>query len=296
MSKTSLTEIFELLKLKEKLELEEKKFIEKYFKKIIVDYKLREKILLVCEAVRNKFKTNLEWIGYLLGDENYIIKDFYIPYQIVSKAYVTEDPNYAGQNLVEIEDLLNKTGLKLVGWIHSHGDMDVFHSGIDNANTYSLVRFIGMYSKKEILRLDESPRRIKRVYCDGNSIVVEGDKTLIRLDINVPKELIRVLLNRRILSINRDSEKIASSIIALLLNYTKWTFLKKIWIAPVYSIVTNAKLDFYGEIWRFDSEKTPERVAQGDIIEFVRTPASITIDEEEIRSEVKRKIRRKRVI
>ncbi len=267
---TRISDVQEIMRMKEIFDRKEKEFFSRFFQKIKVSEVVRDKIKLICTAVRDVFGSNYEWIGYLLGNENYIIKDIFIPYQVINKAFVKEDEDKGGVNLVELEKKINETGYKLVGWVHSHGDMSPFHSGVDDRNTFALVRFIGFQSRKSILKLDENPRRVDRFASDGDDLIIMGEKTFITVKLRVPTDLIKLLINRNFLERGRENESLAR-ILALILNYSDWWFLKRKWIAPVYSIVTNAALEFYGEIWMYDSEADPKRVRRGDIIEFITT-------------------------
>lgn len=291
-SNIRISEFFQIMEMKKRLDEKERSLIQKFGKRILVDEWVKKKIDAVCRAVKKVFKENYEWIGYLLGDENYVVRDFYLPYQVISLATVNEDPEYAGTNLIEMEDLINKTGLKLIGWIHSHGNMSPFHSGTDDQNTFALVRFIGMHAKREVLKLDSPPKRISKVTCQKGNIILEGERSVIIAKLDVPPDLIRLLINRPFLK-GDDEKEIIARILTVLLNYAEWWFLRKKWLAPVYSIVTNARLEFYGEIWKFDSEKDPERIASGDIIEFIDISSAEErdIDMDEIIQEVENKMR-----
>lgn len=270
MSETRLNEILEIMRIRELLAKREKDTISRFTREILIDEKLKETIELICTAVREQFGANYEWIGYLLGNDDYVVKHIFIPYQRISRAFVREDPEKAGNNLIDLERVMNKTGYKLVGWIHSHGDMSPFHSSTDDRNTYALVRFIGYHSKKSVLKPDSTPKRVNKFSCKGRELVVTGEKTVIKIKLNLPIELIRVLINNTFLERGNEVESFAR-ILALILNYSDWWFFERKWIAPVYSVVTNADLDFYGEIWVYDSEKDPKRVKKGGIVRFIKS-------------------------
>lgn len=291
MRQTRISDVMEIMRMREMFSKKEKEFFLRFFKKIIISKGLKGKIKFICDAVREVFGSNYEWIGYLLGDENYIVRDIFLPYQLISKAFVKEDENNVGINLVELEKKINKSGYKLIGWIHSHGDMSPFHSGIDDRNTFSLVRFIGFHAKKPILKIDDNPKRINRFTYDDGDLILMGEKTFIRVKLDVPIDLIRLLLNKRFLERGKERESLAK-IFALLFNYSDWWFFERKWIAPVYSVVTNAKLEFYGEIWLYDSDRDPRRVRKGKIVEVIREPNNNeVVDYSEIRRIVLERMR-----
>lgn len=289
MSSTNLSEVFKILDLKEKLKRKEEEFFELYGQKIRISSKLKEKVELVCNIVRDRFGENYEWIGYLLGNNEYVALDFYLPYQIVSRAFVTEDKIYSSKVSKELEEYMKRTGLRLIGWIHSHGSLSPFHSSVDDQNTYGMVRFIGSHSKRVFLELDKAPKRIERIIPKGKDIILDGEKTAIIGKIVIPNELARVLFNRSILG--KNVEKAVTNILSVLLSYMDWWFFKKRWLAPVYSIVTNANLEFYGEIWRYDSDKAPEKIAKGDIVEIIDIEYDVLWDKETLIEEVNKKVR-----
>ena len=294
MRQTRISDVLEIMRMREKFDRKEKEFLSKFFERIVVVQEVRRKIKLICDAVREVFGSNYEWIGYLLGDENYVVRDIFIPYQLINKAFVKEDESKGGVNLVELERRINETNYKLVGWIHSHGDMSPFHSEIDDRNTFALVRFIGSHSKKSILKLDSNPKRISKFAYDDGDLVLMGEKTFIRVKLDVPTDLIRLLLNRDFLERGKEKESLVK-ILILLLNYSDWWFFERKWIAPVYSIVTNADLEFYGEIWLYDSNKDPKRVKNGEIIEFIQEPSdskAISYSYDEIKMMVSEKMKR----
>ena len=275
--------------MRSKLEKQEKELIDKFSREILVCAGLKEKIKAINKAVREIFGNDFEWIGYLLGDQNYVIRDIYIPYQRIDYATVKEDDEKSGVNLVELERTLRSKNLKLLGWIHSHGRMSPFHSGIDDDNTYALVRYIGMQSKKEVLNLDDIPRKYFKIHSRNGDLILESAKSTIIIKLSVPRDLVRILINRKIL--RASEEKVIANILACLLNYADWWFFKKKWIAPVYSIVTNANLEFYGEVWLFDSEKKPTRLSRGEIVKFVNTCNKGIINYETIINEVSKKMK-----
>ncbi len=288
---TRIMDILEILNMRKMLEEEEKDFIANHIKEIPVDSVLKDKIRNVCEAVKEVFGSNYEWIGYLLGDDQYIVREIFLPYQVINKAFVKEDQEKAGANLIELEEMMRKTGYRLVGWIHSHGGMSPFHSSTDDRNTYGLVRFIGYHSKRALLKMDSTPKKINKFRVDGSTLALEGEKTVIKVKLNAPRDLIRLLFNKFFIIKGKENDSLAK-ILSLLLNYSDWWFFERKWIAPVYSVVTNASLDFYGEIWIYDSEKEPERVNRGDIVRFVElSEKKLGTDYSEIMSIVREKMR-----
>jgi len=124
---------------------------------------------------------NYECLGFLLGDpQSGVVTDVLLaPGQRVSCASVVVD----GPAVLAAGREIAGRGLRALGWFHSHGLMEPFHSGTDDANTEELLGQLApcnMFDVAETLTAapDENGRRF---YLDGEErleLVAAGDAPL----------------------------------------------------------------------------------------------------------------------
>lgn len=146
--------------------------------------RITERALRKAEAyARLVVKTlgNYECLGFLLGDpQSDVVTDVLLaPGQRVSCASVVVD----GASVLAAGREIAGRGLRALGWFHSHGLMEPFHSGTDDANTEELLGQLApcnMFDVAETLAAaaDGTGRRF---FVDGEErleLVAAGDTPL----------------------------------------------------------------------------------------------------------------------
>jgi len=95
---------------------------------------------------------SIECGGYLVApkeDHDYIVKDVYL-----SKDQKVTGVEYVVDSEPDMDFLkeIKNDGYKVLGWWHSHGSMNPFHSGTDDDTFKSIYYNIFPYNKKELSR------------------------------------------------------------------------------------------------------------------------------------------------
>ena len=153
-------------------------------------------------------KTNsVEVLMWLLNDEeqqkrgDVAVRDIYIPHQVVNASFCSTDLSRVESDHARIEgDDIKKVGemnYKKIGWAHSHGILNVFHSSDDDNTTLSHcnlsklilldinleARLIGEENKRylELQNLDEEYTRLYEI---NNFILKEGFSIKSMLKVN----------------------------------------------------------------------------------------------------------------
>jgi len=114
---------------------------------------------------------SIECGGYLVTpkeDHDYIVKDAYL-----SKDQKVTGVEYVVDSEPDMDFLkeIKNDGYKMVGWWHSHGSMNPFHSGTDDDTFKSIYYNIFPYNKKEL------NREIIPLSGDSFKIEYQNDKT-----------------------------------------------------------------------------------------------------------------------
>ena len=118
----------DVFKINAELQEKIKSFEEKVLTCIRISEYAFKKILSICDNVVKEFGDHFEWMGYLLCDDDYIIRDIYVPYQVIRKSSVAEDERFAHINEKELLQVAQNFNMRVVGWCHSHADFAPFHS------------------------------------------------------------------------------------------------------------------------------------------------------------------------
>ncbi|MBU1205183.1 MAG: Mov34/MPN/PAD-1 family protein [Nanoarchaeota archaeon] len=158
-------------KLEYILENNSKEKIDELFSDLkITDYaykKIKAYASLACITAN----ASIECGGYLVAlkeDQDYIVKDVYL-----SKDQKVTGVEYIVDSEPDMDFLkeIKNDGYKVMGWWHSHGSMNPFHSGTDDDTFKSIYYNIFPYNKKE------SSREIIPLSGDSFKIEHQTDKT-----------------------------------------------------------------------------------------------------------------------
>jgi hypothetical protein len=107
--------------------------------KVIWEDYVPAKAQSICNAVRKSYGSK-EWYGLLTAEKKnpYVIKDIALGEQEVRSSYVSIESEKIGGILKDIDKEYT-----VVGWIHSHGDMDYMNfSGTDEENKMTVANSI----------------------------------------------------------------------------------------------------------------------------------------------------------
>ncbi|MCF2138751.1 MAG: hypothetical protein K9W44_01685 [Candidatus Lokiarchaeota archaeon] len=108
---------------------------------LITEYAL-EKMFIMAEEV-TKITTKEVEVYALCTGKNHIIEDILIPNQQVHFASV----NVEGRDLLDLSSYIHKKNLTILGWTHSHANLNVFFSGTDYFNQDTLLAETSNYRK-----------------------------------------------------------------------------------------------------------------------------------------------------
>ena len=159
---------------------EDEKVLEYHLRKAITSLSEFLQIRITDEAYQKLFYTAKKWseltssmniesaevLMWLLNDEelqkkgDVAVRDIYIPHQVVNASFCSTDLSRVESDYARIEgDDIKKVGemnYKKIGWAHSHGILDVFHSEPDDKTTIAHVNSV----IKPILELNKGGIRI----------------------------------------------------------------------------------------------------------------------------------------
>ncbi|MBI4143795.1 Mov34/MPN/PAD-1 family protein [Candidatus Woesearchaeota archaeon] len=103
---------------------------------------------LACEVL----KESVECYGYLItpkGENDRIVRDVYLaPGQDVGSAHVI----IPGSNVIMAGRAIDALGYRVLGWWHSHANMETFHSKIDDDNMRTVLNSVGATNFVRIYR------------------------------------------------------------------------------------------------------------------------------------------------
>lgn len=159
-------------------------------------------------GIKDKFDTNWEGYGYLLKQEwglNDIVDEaFFAEDQDVSSAYV----RVSAAGVQKAVDSVSALDYQIVGWWHSHGAFNVFHSGTDINNFITVTKGVApntmyiaeninpvkdgdyaFFDKVRLENLSEDTKIMRKVERDpfAYSLVVNkrGDQYIERREVNL---------------------------------------------------------------------------------------------------------------
>ncbi|WP_457558641.1 hypothetical protein [Candidatus Harpocratesius sp.] len=107
----------------------------------ITEYALK-KMFIMAEEVTKITTKEVEVYALCIG-KNHLIEDILIPNQQVHFASV----HVEGRDLLDLSSYIHKENLTILGWTHSHANLNVFFSGTDYFNQDTLLAETSNYRK-----------------------------------------------------------------------------------------------------------------------------------------------------
>ncbi|MBN2103758.1 hypothetical protein JW835_06935 [bacterium] len=213
-----------------------------------------------------------EFMVILLGQKNNkdVVADVFLLYdQTIGCGSVKVSGRGINQSLWELQDKYPEEKWEILGWSHGHGDMDVFHSSIDDENTREIfleqlapVRMVvkNLVSQMELSMCDNNPY----MYTDNRGSYLKFTD-----------------LTQKSLPATIKMEKHTPF-------YTGW----------IFSLVTNAKHQYYAERFSKHWCKECNRVVIKQTqmtVKFLKTPSSWKLDLSDLEREFYEKTERYRM-
>ena len=228
-------------------------------------------------------KVHYEWYAFALGNvskhENIItfyVEDLLIPQQEVSPTDAIVLPKDSLKAIKEM-DLFreHKKHLYIIGMWHSHGDMPVFNSAVDQENIKTIYRTLNAYIKEiDFKRLiigvsKDIPRFNVRFSEDGvTSISISG--ATIQLSFKLAKPLSDPKAFAKIYAELYSAFKLLKHYCGLKIMTER--VIEK--IKPLISIVVNNRGEVIADVFILDEVEIDERIkrARVNIVEMPRKP------------------------
>ena len=133
-----------------------------------------EKAYRYAELACEELDTAVECYGYLISPKetkDSIVRDVYLaPNQSVTSAHVRLEPGA----VIAAGKELHEGGYRVLGWWHSHGTMETFHSSIDDENIVRVLHGIG--ATNYVVTYREYPfMDVARLSSNGQSVCIEEE-------------------------------------------------------------------------------------------------------------------------
>jgi hypothetical protein len=186
----------------------------------------RKDVLKITEYAKEKLHTyaqiadDYECMGLLLGYDDNTVRDiFLLKGQEICHASVEVDGHSINESMFEFEERFYGYDYQILGWTHSHGCMEVFHSSTDDRNTRKI--FLEQLAPGRIFEEVSSADLIIKSAKNGYTLTT-GDGSFITLttDVHLPPGKYK-------------AEK----------HFPVYT-------GSIFSLVTNRRGDLYAESWK----------------------------------------------
>ena len=154
-------------------EQEEEKQERNLFSRYYITQDALKKARLYASFAKDWDGANIECYGYLIGSsgkKNRIVEDVYFAsYQTNNSAHTL----IPAKAVIKAGKEIRAKGKRVLGWWHSHANMNPFHSGTDDENLQTVLNqvaptnYINIYENMEFLKDD-----IKKTKNGGSSLIV----------------------------------------------------------------------------------------------------------------------------